>query len=100
MKSSGRGKMIRNHDRWSKLGEENLGEINIQFAERSESFPLSPPGSGPMMLMKAIINDYWADDSSRDAWSREHVDIVMSKLYWCWVAWLECAHLEVEDNEV
>ena len=91
--------MIKNHDRWSKLGEENLGEINIQWAQRSEEFPLSPPGSGPMMLLKAILNDYWADDMSRDPWSREHVDIVMSKLYWCWVAWLECTHLEAGEEE-
>lgn len=79
--------MIQNHDRWSKLGEENLGEINIQWAQRMEEFPFSPSGSGPMTLLKAILNDYWADDTSKDSWSREKVDVVMSKLYWCWVAW-------------
>ena len=41
--------MIRDHDYWSKMGEEHLGEINIAWAKRSEAFPLSPPGCGPMM---------------------------------------------------
>lgn len=92
--------MITNHDRWSKLGEEHLGEVNIQWAQRMEEFPLSPPGSGPMTLMKAIINDYWADcGNDRDDWPREFVDMVMSKLYWCWVAWLECTHHEVGDEQ-
>ena len=74
--------MIRQHDRWSKLGEENLGERNIEWAERA----------GPMTLMKAIINDYWADVRKTESWSAEKVDVVMSKLYWCWVAWLEQTH--------
>lgn len=92
--------MIRNHDQWSKLGEEHLGEINIQWAERMEEFPLSPAGSGPMTLLKAILNDYWADATTPTAgWSKVHVDMVMSKLYWCWVAWLECSHQDVGEEE-
>ena len=91
--------MIRKHDRWSKLGEGNLGPMNIQWAQRCEDFPMGPVGQGPMMLMKAIINDYWADDNSKDPWSREHVDIVMSKLYWCWVAWLECSYVDCGEEE-
>ena len=95
--------MIRDHDYWSKMGEEHLGEINIAWAKRSEAFPLSPPGSGPMMLMKAILNDYWAAVSPKDRkhdWKPEYIDMVMSKLYWCWVAWLECTHLELEEDEI
>ena len=91
--------MINEHDRWSKLGEDNLGEQNIRWAERMEEFPLSPAGSGPMTLMKAIINDYWADSSSKEPWSREHVDVVMSKLYWCWVAWVQCTHIDLGEEE-
>jgi hypothetical protein len=75
--------MIRRHDRWSKLGEENLGEMNIRWAKRA----------GPMTLMKAIMNDHWADAPKQD-WPKEHVDFVMSKLYWCWVAWLDQTHPE------
>ena len=79
--------MIRKHDRWSKLGEENLGEMNIRWAERA----------GPMTLMKAIMNDHWADAPKQD-WPKEHVDFVMSKLYWCWVAWLEQTHPGDEEE--
>ena len=67
------------HDQWSKLGERALGSLNIDWAERV----------GPMVLMKAILNAYWADvaPSTREAeWDRVRVDMVMSKLYWCWVA--------------
>jgi hypothetical protein len=92
--------MIREHDEWSKLGEGNLGPMNIQWAQRCEDFPMGPVGQGPMMLMKAILNDYWADcGNEKDDWSREKVDIVMSKLYWCWVAWLECSYAEVGEEE-
>ncbi len=81
--------MIKNHDQWSKMGEEHLGEHNIKWADRA----------GPMMLMKAILNDYWADvlHSRKDGWSQEHVDMVMSKIYWCWVAWLELNHFGEEE---
>jgi len=92
--------MIREHDFYSKLGEENLGEINIKWAERMEEFPTSPAGSGPMTLLKAILNDYWADAPPQDAgWDKEKIDIVMSKLYWCWVAWLDCTHQEIGMDE-
>jgi len=92
--------MIRNHDRWSKLGEENLGEMNIKWAERMEDMPHSPPGWGPMTLLKAILNDYWADAGPQtEGWDREMIDIVMSKLYWCWVAALDCTFLEASPDE-
>lgn len=73
--------MIKQHDQWSKLGEENLGPANIRWAEKV----------GPMILMKAILNDYWADCPAKDSllWNGEQINMVMSKLYWCWVAWLE-----------
>ena len=76
--------MIEQHDQWSKMGEEYLGEMNIKFAEKA----------GPMVLMKAIINDYWADCLEKHTleWNAEHINMVMSKLYWCWVAWLEQEH--------
>ena len=65
--------MIREHDEWSKLGEGNLGPMNIQWAQRCEDFPMGPVGQGPMMLMKAILNDYWAycRNEEHDDWSRE-----------------------------
>lgn len=91
--------MIRNHDAWSQLGEDNLGPMNIDWAQRMESLPGTPLGSGPLTLMKAIMNDYWADEPRRNDWSIEKVDIVMSKLYWCWVAWLECAYHEAGEEE-
>jgi len=65
----------REHDQWSKMGEENLGEMNIMWGEKV----------GWDILTKSIINDYWADSLSKEAWSRAHVDVVMSKLYYCWV---------------
>lgn len=80
--------MIRDHDRWSKMGKEHLGEMNIRWAERA----------GPLTLQKAIMNDYWADAIiPKEGWSKEKVDMVMSKLYWCWVAWLEQTHEEECD---
>ena len=74
------------HDRWSKMGEENLGEMNIRFAKK---------GSWSI-LMKAIINDHWADapDHLKGAWSEEKVDYVMSKLYYVWCAQLHDDHAE------
>ena len=91
--------MIEEHDQWSKMGEENLGEINIKWAERMEEFPMSPAGAGPMTLLKAILNDYWADaPPQREGWDKDKIDVVMSKLYWCWVAWLQCTHQEVGDD--
>jgi len=91
--------MIKSHDRWSKLGEEYLGEHNIAWAERMESFPTQVPGSGPLTLMKSIMNDYWADVPGKTQdWPAEHVDMVMAKLYWCWVAWLEATHLDLAED--
>ena len=89
--------MITNHDPWSRMGEEHLGEHNIEWARHMEGFPTGVPGSGPLTLMKSIMNDYWADAITED-WNAEKVDIVMSKLYWCWVAWLECTHVELNDS--
>lgn len=85
--------MITDHDRWSKLGEEYLGEHNIDWARRMETMNMGVPGSGPLTLMKSIINDYWADvpGATKD-WDAMHVDMVMAKIYWCWVAWLEATH--------
>ena len=97
--------MITNHDRWSKLGEKNLGEANIRWAKKMEEMHVGYGelwGYGPMMLMKAIMNDYWADalpGSIKNGWDGEKVDVVMSKLYWCWVAWLECTHPLGDEEE-
>tara|TARA_Y100001938_G_C7875529_1_gene322397 strand:+ start:267 stop:542 length:276 start_codon:yes stop_codon:yes gene_type:complete len=91
--------MIRHHDRWSKLGEEYLGEHNIDWARRMEEFPTGIPGSGPLTLMKSIINDYWADvPGATQDWDAMKVDEVMAKIYWCWVAWLDATHMEVEEE--
>lgn len=90
--------MIRRHDRWSKMGETNLGEHNIEWAERMEGMS-SVPGNGPLTLMKAIMNDHWADVVHRREWPKDHVDLVMSKLYWCWVAWLDTTHMQVGEEE-
>ena len=82
--------MIREHDAWSKMGEDNLGHMNISWARRT--------GDGGFMLMKAILNDHWADARSgwkkEHHWDRAHIDYVMSKLYWCWVAMLEHRYSE------
>ncbi len=91
--------MIKSHDRWSKLGEEYLGEHNIAWAEKMESFPTQVPGSGPLTLMKSIMNDYWADvRGPTKNWPAKHVDEVMAKLYWCWVAWLEATHVDLPQD--
>lgn len=93
--------MIRNHDQWSKLGEVNLGENNIRWAQHMEDMEINGlvVGSGPMTLMKSIINDYWTDCSKNNVWDANHVNMVMSKIYWCWVAWLDLTHMEVDNNE-
>ena len=91
--------MIKSHDQWSKLGEEYLGEHNIAWAEKMESFPTQVPGAGPLTLMKSIMNDYWADvrGPTKD-WPAELVDCVMAKLYWCWVAWLDATHVNLAEE--
>jgi len=79
------------------MGERNLGEHNIEWCDRMSTYV--PPGRGAMTLMKAIINDHWADAPKMSEWTREHVDYVMSKIYYCWVRWLDETH-PVEDQEV
>ena len=84
------------HDQWSKMGEEHLGEMNIRWCDKIGG------RDGPMMLMKAIMNDYWADvpgGTNKHGWTAEHVDMVMSKLYYCWVRWLDQEHPEGDDDE-
>ena len=51
-----------------------------------------------MTLMKSIINDYWTDDVKTKDWDSEKVNMVMSKIYWCWVAWLDCTHFEAAKS--
>jgi len=81
------------------MGADMLGKNNIKWAQRIENIPGTVPGSGPMTLLKAILNDYWADPfPNSKAWESYKVDEVMSKLYWCWVAWLDCTHYEVEEE--
>ena len=89
--------MIRKHDEWSKLGEENLGLHNIQWAEMR-----AHGGEGHAMgfftLMKCILNDHWADQpKGRNDWDSEHIDYVMSKLYYCWVRMLWDFYPEEEE---
>ena len=38
--------MISDHDRWSKLGEEYLGEHNIEWAAKMEEWNNGVPGAG------------------------------------------------------
>jgi len=85
------------HDQWSALGEANLGGIdgaNIRFMELGQYIVVN---EGAFTLLKCILNDYWADSMDKDAWSREKVDLVMSKLYYCWVAMLQ-AQMPVEEK--
>ena len=69
------------HDDWSKMGEEHLGEPNVRWGMGFEG--------GWLTLQKAIMNDYWTDRSKNQPWDAEMVDMVMSKLYYCWVRMLE-----------
>ena len=79
------------HDQWSLLGEKNLGGpdgLNIGFTRLADQVLLLY--EGPFILMKCILNDYWADASpQKDGWDHEKIDVVMSKLYYCWVAMLQ-----------
>jgi hypothetical protein len=76
------------HDQWSKLGEINLGGMdspNIQFMILGHR----GPSSGAFTLLKCILNDYWADaPPQKEGWSKEKIDMVMSKLYYCWCVML------------
>jgi len=65
---------MREHDEWSAMGKENLGESNIRWGEMV----------GWDILCKSIINDHWAD-APKESWTAKHVDYVMSKLYYVWV---------------
>jgi len=75
------------HDQWSQKGKKNMGEMNIKWGEKA----------GWDMLIKAILNDYWADAPLED-WNAEKVDMVMSKLYYCWVRRVCSPELELEDD--
>ena len=79
------------HDRWSKLGKENLGEHNIRWGERA----------GWDTLIKAILNDYWADVPSyrKENWDIEKIDMIMSKLYYCWVRRVFSPEQELEEED-
>ncbi len=89
-----------NHDQWSQMGEEHLGEANLNWVKKMDEMHLGPPGYGSLTLMKAIMNDYWADipgGTPIDGWPQEHVDMVMSKIYYCWVRMLD--EVKPEDDE-
>jgi len=89
------------HDRWSKLGEDNLGgpdSPNLKFMRLGRTTE-----EGAFTLMKCILNDYWADThtyaDTYAGWSREKVDVVMSKLYYCWCVMLFEKHPITEAEE-
>ncbi len=89
------------HDKWSELGLENLGGIegmNIAFMRLG--ITKMSVYQGPFTLLKCILNDYWADISmSKDeTWDKEKIDLVMSKLYFCWVAMLQAEIDNQLDN--
>lgn len=89
-------------DRWSEMGAEHLGEPNIGWVRRIEEDGSGPAGAGAMMLLKALLNDYWADAPGsilQEGWDREKIDMVMSKLYWCWVEWGNQAYFEAGEEE-
>lgn len=81
------------HDEWSKMGEKALGGpegANIRFMNLHGDDILLVYG-GPVTLMKCVLNDYWADAmiSKTTIWDKEKIDMVMSKLYYCWVAMIQ-----------
>lgn len=87
------------HDKWSELGLENLGGIegmNVAFmrlgTNKLQVF------QGPFNLLKCILNDYWADipDNENLEWNHDKINMVMSKLYFCWVAMIQA---EVNDDD-
>jgi len=91
---------VRRHDRWSKMGEENLGGpdgANLRFTHLGRT-----KEEGMFTLMKCILNDHWADvpaASLNQGWDRKHIDYVMSKIYYCWVAMLDERHPPTEHEE-
>lgn len=91
------------HDRWSKMGENNLGgpdSPNIKFLEMAGR----NKEDGAFTMMKCILNDYWADVPTTDdpftGWSREKVDMVMSKIYYYWCVILFEKHPPTEAQEL
>lgn len=77
------------HDEWSLMGEEELGEANVRWGM----------AAGWLTLQKAIMNDHWADCRKDQSWDGEYVDMVMSKLYYCWVRMLHEEHPEIFEEE-
>ena len=67
------------NDKLAKMGKKELGPHNVLWGDKV----------GFLMLQKAIMNDYWADAEKDRAWPSWKVDMVMSKLYYCWVKLLE-----------
>lgn len=71
-------------DPWYIMGKKHL-EHDIEWVELMEKRGLV----NWLILQKAIMNDYWADvgwsGRNNGGWDQEHVDMVMSKLYYCWV---------------
>ena len=97
------GRMSREHDKWSKMGEGNLGEMNIRWAEMRahgipDSFENEKEVMGFFTLMKCILNDHWADAPRQIEWDTAHIDYVMSKLYYCWVRMLWGFYPEDEEE--
>lgn len=86
------------HDKWSKMGEENLGGPdgpNIKFLAKM----MRTKEEGAFTLMKCIMNDYWADAGpQREGWTKAHLDMVMSKIYYCWCVMLDERHPQ-DENE-
>ena len=70
-------------DPWYLMGKKHL-QLSIEWTEMMGKRP-----HGWLILQKAIMNDYWADVPSSPGnirtWDQEHIDMVMSKLYYCWV---------------
>lgn len=77
------------HDDWSAMGEEHLGEVNVRWGMLA----------GWLTLQKAIMNDYWTDRDKNQPWDGEMVDMVMSKLYYCWVRMLIDEHGLVNEGD-
>ena len=85
------------HDQWAKMGYDNLGgdgSPNLAFTRLASS-----KEEGLFTLMKCVLNDHWADvPGETQDWPAEHVDYVMSKLYYIWCAMLDEKHPLSEDE--
>jgi len=66
-------------DLLAEMGKKHLDINNVNWGDKV----------GFLMLQKAIMNDYWADAKKNVDWPAWKVDLVMSKLYYCWVKLLE-----------